>query len=203
MAPTAGTDDPEWLAQLAAAEQLEQQQAWAGLAQPVALVDAFAFLMRWGDHCSRLPLLLALADRMERREWLQLLGREWSSCDNIGPHRLQLRALLPPAGPVPELMESAEADAYLALPDRLTIYRGCGERNLLGASWSLERETAARFPLLHRYRQARPLLVTATVRKAHVLAVKLDRQEAEVITFRARRVAVEPLPITAGTDCRH
>jgi hypothetical protein len=47
-------------------------------------------------------------------------------------------------------MESAEADAYRALPDRLTIYRGCCERNLLGASWSLERETAARFPLLHR-----------------------------------------------------
>jgi hypothetical protein len=196
MAPTDSSDWPELLARLAEAAKLEQQQqAWAELAQPVALVDAFAFLMRWGNHYSRLPLLLALADRMERREWLQLLGRAWSSCDNIGPHRLQLRTLLPPAGPVPELMESAEADAYLALPDRLTIYRGCGERNLLGASWSLERETAARFPLLHRYRQARPLLVTATVRKAHVLAVKLDRQEAEIITFRARRVSIEPLPV--------
>ncbi len=97
-------------------------------------------------------------------------------------------------------MEPAEADAYKALPDRWTVFRGCGETNLLGASWSLERETAARFPLLNRYRQARPLLVTATVRKAHVLAVKLDRQEAEIITFRARRVAVEPLPITASSD---
>jgi hypothetical protein len=197
MAPTAGSDGPEWLAQLAAAEQ---RQAWAELAQPVALVDAFAFLMRWGDHYSRLPLLLALSDRMERHEWLQLLGSEWSSCDNIGPHRLRLRALLPPAGPVLELMEPAEADAYRALPDRLTVYRGCGAQNLLGACWSMERETAARFPLLHRYRQARPLLVTATVRKAHVLAVKLDRQEAEIITFRARRVSIEPLPVSDSTD---
>lgn len=167
---------------------------------PALSFDDAAALLGWCDSYSRLPQLLELAGRMERREWLQLLGREWSSCDNIGPHRLQLRALLPPAGPVPELMESAEADAYLALPDRLTIYRGCGERNLLGASWSLERETAARFPLIHRYRQARPLLVTATVRKAHVLAVKLDRQEAEIITFRARRVSIEPLPVTDSTD---
>ena len=167
---------------------------------PALSFDDAAALLGWCDSYSRLPRLLELAGRMERGEWLQLLGSMWSICDNIGPHRLQLRALLPPAGPVTELMESAEADAYLALPDRLTIYRGCGERNLLGVSWSLERETAARFPLLHRDRQARPLLVTATVRKAHVLAVKLDRSETEIITFRARRVAVEPLPVSDSTD---
>lgn len=45
---------------------------------------------------------------------------------------------------------------------------------------------------LHRYRQAEPLLVTATVPRDRVLAVKLDRNEAEVVTFDARRVAVEP-----------
>jgi hypothetical protein len=169
------------------------------MAEPtLSFDDAAALLLRGCDSYSRLPQLLELADRMERHEWLQLLGSVWSSCDNIGPHRLQLRALLAPAGPLLELMEPAEADAYWALPDRLTVYRGCGAQNLLGASWSLERETAARFPLLHRYRQAHPLLVTATVRKAHVLAVKLDREEAEIITFRARRLSIEPLPVTRG-----
>jgi hypothetical protein len=67
-APTDNSDGSALLARLAEAAKLEQQQAWAELAQPVALVDAFAFLMRWGDPYSRLPLLLALADRMERRE---------------------------------------------------------------------------------------------------------------------------------------
>jgi hypothetical protein len=171
----------------------------AAVAEPaLSFNDATALLLRWCDSYSRLPQLLEMADRMERHEWLLLLGRLWSSCDNIGSHRLELRALLPPAGPVLELMGPAEADAYWALPDRLTVYRGCGAQNLLGASWSLERETAARFPLLHRYRQAHPLLVTATVRKAHVLAMKLDREEAEIITFRARRLSIEPLPVTRG-----
>jgi hypothetical protein len=36
-----------------------------------------------------------------------------------------------------------------------------------------------------------PVLMTATVQKQDVLAIKLDRQEEEVITFKARRVAKE------------
>jgi hypothetical protein len=59
------------------------------------------------------------------------------------------------------------------------------------------REVAARFPTLNRYRQAEPLLVTATVRRDRVLAVKLGRGELELVTFHARRVAVEPLPTSS------
>ncbi len=44
-----------------------------------------------------------------------------------------------------------------------------------------------------RYRAERPLLVTASVLKRRVLAIKLDRDEAEIITFAARRTAVEML----------
>jgi len=51
--------------------------------------------------------MLDLADRMERREWLLLLRFERTGCDNIAPHRLRLRALLPPNSPVSELMEPA------------------------------------------------------------------------------------------------
>jgi len=57
---------PVALAQFAEADKLEQQQAWAGLAQPVALADASAHLLRWANSYSRLPLLLSLTDRMEQ-----------------------------------------------------------------------------------------------------------------------------------------
>jgi len=106
---------------------------------------------------------------------------------------LALRRLLPPSGPVLEMMDSAELVAYRSLPARLTVFRGCGEINMLGASWSLDRDVAARFPTLNRYRQTAPLLVTATVRRDRVLALKLDRDESEIITFHARRTAIEPL----------
>lgn len=63
-------------------------------------------------------------------------------------------------------------------------------------AWSLSREVAARFPLLNRYRQARPLLVTGTVPRHRILAVKLERNEAEIITFAACRVSVEALEVS-------
>ena len=105
--------------------------------------------------------LIALHDQMDRPDWVRLLGESWSVCDNIGRHRLALRRLLPPSGPVLEMMDSAEMVAYRSLPARLTVFRGCGEINMLGASWSLDRDVAARFTTLNRYRQTAPLLVTA------------------------------------------
>jgi hypothetical protein len=158
--------------------------------------EADAFVQRFTNSYSRMPVIVGLYGfnyHMDRSDWLRLLGEWWSCCDNIGAHRLALRRRLPAAGPVPELMTAEEMEAYNALPERLTIYRGCGPSNMLGASWSLERETAARFPFLNRYRQSKPLLVTATVKKSRILAIKLDRGEAELITFSARRVAVEEL----------
>lgn len=155
--------------------------------------DAADHLLQWSDSFSRMPKLIALHDQMGRADWLRLLGENWSSCDNIGRHRLALRRLLPPNGPVLEMMNAAELAAYQLLPARLTVFRGCGEANMLGSCWSLDREVAARFPTLNRYCQSAPLLVTAAVRRDHVLALKLDRDEAEVITFQARRTALDPL----------
>lgn len=189
---------PSGVSMKASPEQIERwlrlQAAPIGspLPERPSLEEADAYMLRC-DSYSRLPELLDLAPRMERGDWLRVLGNHWSGCDNIGPHRLRLRRLLPREGPVPELMTPEEAAAYADLPDRLTVYRGCGLVNIRGASWSLDRDTAARFPFLNRYRQDRPLLVTATVRKARILALKIDRDESEIITFHARRVEVEEL----------
>jgi hypothetical protein len=142
---------------------------------------------------SRRDEMLCLIRELRYADWLAVCGEFWTSCDNIGTARLLLRQLLPARGPVAPMMDTPECMAWDALPERLTVYRGCGPVNMLGASWSLSREVAARFPFLHRYRQDEALLVTATVRKDRVLAVKLGRNEAEVVTFDARRVAVEPV----------
>lgn len=149
-------------------------------------------------RCSygRLDELLCLFREMSYADWLAVCGEVWSCCDNIGAARLLLRQLVPACGPVAPMMDTPECMAWEALPERLTIYRGCGPSNMLGASWSLSRDIAAQFPFLNRYRQSEPLLVTAKVKKSHVLAIKLDREESEIITFSARRVAVEKLQET-------
>jgi hypothetical protein len=115
------------------------------------LEEAEEYLWQWHDSWTRLPALLKLADRMDRAQWLQVLGNCCDCCDNIGRCRPQLRRLMPEKGPVLELMSNDEAKAHSALPDRLTIYRGCGPGNIRGASWSLDRKIAARFPILNRY----------------------------------------------------
>jgi len=89
-------------------------------------------------------------------------------------------------------MDEREMQAYGRLPDPLICYRGCGFANIVGASWTLDRRVANAFPFKQRFRCSEPLLVTGTVRKHKVLAVKLDREEAEIISFSVRRLRVEP-----------
>jgi hypothetical protein len=76
----------------------------------------------------------------------------------------------------------------------VTVYRGAGKANRHGISWSLAESVARKFPTLLRYWQKVPMLYTAEVRKQDIIALKLDRDEQEVITFGARIVASRRLP---------
>jgi hypothetical protein len=142
---------------------------------------------------NRLKTALSLRSRMQPDEWLRLLGEMWSCCDNIGIYRLRLRSLVGTDGPIREMMNAAEHAAYFALPDTVTVFRGCGPNNMLGASWTTDRRVAERFPFQHRYRTSDPILVTGRVKKRNILAVKLDREEFEIITFSAKKISVELL----------
>jgi hypothetical protein len=47
---------------------------------------------------------------------------------------------------IPELMNDEERTAFEALPEQITIYWGCGPKNMFGFSRSLNRQIAAKFP---------------------------------------------------------
>jgi len=146
------------------------------------------------DSYSRLPTLLNMW--MNEADWLQLLGEEWSSCDNIGHHIDELfnspMWMSDHAGPAVKrvMMTTEEQAAYDALPEIVTVYRGCYAQNKWGFSWSLSKDTAERFPMLNRYKQhGQALLVTSQVKKEKIVAVKLDRNECEIITFRPKHIS--------------
>jgi len=83
-----------------------------------------------------------------------------------------------------EMMTLEELAAYDALPESFLIHRGCYVTNKWGLSWSQSREIAEEFPTLGRYRQpGQALLVTARVKKSEVIAIKLDRDENEIVTM--------------------
>lgn len=141
--------------------------------------------IRFCDSYARLSAILNLSD-MNRADWLRVLGENWTTCDNIAQSRDDLERRLGTVGPVVDMMTKEELTKLDALPAIVPIFRGCGEHNINGASWSLNKDTAASFPFLHRYRVEKPILISATVERARIVALKIDRGEQEVITFSAK-----------------
>jgi hypothetical protein len=161
------------------------------------------------DSYQRLPEILGFEGCMDESDWLTLLGENWNCCDNIGAYIDELREsrLFDGWRPIPEMMTVEERGFYARLADTFVVYRGCYARNKWGLSWSLSRGVAEKFPFFGRYRQSgQPIMVKAIAHKRDVLAVKLDRNEAEIITWRPKHIstshikdqsAVEPSPRNA------
>lgn len=148
-------------------------------------IDELDALLMREDSYSRLPVLLEMGPYIYRDVYLKLLGSWWSSCDNISEHAGEVWNDIRDFGIAdarPLMMDEAEQQAFAQLPDDVTVYRGCYANNKWGMSWSLNKEVAERFPFLNRYqRPSRPLLVKARIQKQDIVALKLDRNESEVI----------------------
>jgi len=150
--------------------------------------------LKFCDSYNRLPTLLEMAWRLNGTDWLKLLGREWTTCDNVG---IYIEKLWDTPfghcfgdGPILEMMDVEDLAAYEALPEVVTVYRGCYAANKWGLSWSLSRDVAAKFITLNKYRQqGQPLLVKALAKKKDIAAVKLDREEMEIITRGPKHVS--------------
>lgn len=148
-------------------------------------------ILVFNESYGRLGQILSLCPMMEKKVWLRVLGEWWSGSDNIGEYRKELKSVLGAIGPIREMMEDHEQAAYNTLPEVITVYRGCGPANRIGASWSLDRKVAEKFPFLDRYRVSQPGLITGTVKKKNVLALKLDRDEQEIISFSVKEIQVD------------
>jgi hypothetical protein len=122
--------------------------------------------------------VLDLRPRMDYSDWLTVLGEVWTYCDNVREHSAELRRLLGTAGPLLPMMNAEEMAAYDALPDQVTVYRGCSARYMKGASWTLDEGVAKKFTVLARFMVPDPVLVTASVRKQNILAILFIRPRA-------------------------
>jgi hypothetical protein len=146
--------------------------------------------LRFANSYTRLPILIDAYVRAHffrggRRFWFSCLGEEWDGCDNVGHYHNALFAILSEASALMRsaMMTQRERTRWRKLPKIITAYRGCGGHNRLGLSWTLNRTIAKRFPLMHRYRAKRPLLLTARIPKSCIVAVKLGREENELIVL--------------------
>jgi hypothetical protein len=150
--------------------------------------DVYRWLHTFYGTGQRLETLLIVASEMEIGDWLTVLGAAWPWFDHIASDSLDLFYMLEETqvdyeSPIIQMMTSEEQRAFDALPDEITIYRGCGPMNEFGFSWTLDRTVAEAFPFKARYTTEYPTLLTATIQKTRAAALKLGRGEQEIILF--------------------
>jgi hypothetical protein len=150
------------------------------------------------DSFNRMEAVLGNFDLMDRLAWFAQLGEYWTICDRIAPHRARLREILRGAtrAELDAMMTHEERQALDALPEHITVYRGCYAFNRAGLSWSTDRATAVRFVSLNRFHHPdhAPILRIGLARRSR-LALKLDRTEAEVIAHSVQKIVeqrIEP-----------
>lgn len=147
------------------------------------------------NSAERLDVVMEYFWSLPRLDWFALLGRQWTCCDNIACWRSELRRILVAASreELDAMMDAEEIEALAALPERITVYRGCYAINRAGLSWTTDRAVAERFPRLIRYRlPGQPILRMGAVRRARAV-LKLNRGEQEIIAHQVRIVAEEEL----------
>ena len=152
-------------------------------------------LLKRSDSHNRLRDLCEIHRQMHFDDWVKVLGSEWSGFDSIHHAEKFLKFAL--GTNTQRLMMSRwEWKVYASLPSRVTIYRGCDrDLNTQGICWSLDRGIAANFTSYNRHSARNPVLVTASVLRSRIVAIKLDRGEREVITFSAKAVSTEAVGV--------
>lgn len=169
--------------------------------EPSLLAQIESWFYRRHNSRNRLGALLSLWDDMtvcDEYALLRLLGSIWESCDLFYPYAEELEYFLGSLNwPALPMMTPEETACYSALPEEITIYRGCSKRFRKGFSWSMDPAVAGKFPFLSRHAVADPVLVTARVRKGDIIAVKLGRGEQEIVTLDAR--ITKTVALKAGT----
>jgi hypothetical protein len=88
-------------------------------------------------------------------------------------HKPSLHKYLPP-----EVREATDA-----LPETLTVYRGCARAHIEGLAWTTDPATAEFFAVKNRWAGVAPdrVIATATIQKAGVFYATDQRNEAEII----------------------
>lgn len=158
---------------------------WRGqMAQNIQNAESSNQLFYMVTKPYRLAFLKYAARYLSERDAASALNFVWTTSEapNSDPNlsRRELLALFRSVSPA-LLMAKEELQVYEELPNPVTIYRGVTPYNakmVKGLSWTLDRDTAEWFA--HRYGSCGQAY-QAQIEKAHIHAVFLGRNEAEVI----------------------
>lgn len=143
-------------------------------------------LLRHFDKPERLPAFDKVKHRIRsKRQYWIIFSDIWSGSESLYQNHDVIDDVLTDEALEQHdhlhMMNKDERKAFDALPDMLTIYRGCWEGNIYGHSWTLNGEVALRFATRHAP-DGQPLVLGGKVPKAKVFALLTERNEDEVVT---------------------
>lgn len=112
----------------------------------------------------------------------KLVADIWTDTENQWQNHQEWKDLMGSDRPSRNyLMDEKEFNTLLALPDVVTIYRGCQKGiNEHGLSWTLDKSIAQWFST-RLDRDGEPIVLERTVPKSDIIAVFTGRGESEVI----------------------
>jgi len=129
--------------------------------------------------------LANIAHELADREYWELLGQVYMESENIFQQKGRIAKLLASQRRHRHcIMSKSEQRVLRAMPEKLTIYRGCknSTNSKQGWSWTLDRGKATLFANRISFsNHRRPLVLTATADKKNVIAYFNGRKEKEIL----------------------
>jgi hypothetical protein len=138
----------------------------------------------------RLEALWAVRNEMTDREFWTAVGQVWTDSENVWQYRQHWHLIF--LSPRPEreyMMPEEDRAAFAAMPEQLTIYRGCNRLNKHGFSWTLNRQVAEMFTRRNIInaetgKRVKTRVIERVIHKSEAIAYLNDRKEEEIVTLK-------------------
>jgi hypothetical protein len=149
-----------------------------------------SFLLTWEAHWTRAEDHMILA-HLASHVWTE--GKAHSALAEFCDHDIQPEDVLALMGHhrcSAVIMDADDLEAYSALPDRFTVWRGGCLMPIelaMGHSWTTDRKVAEKFAERARVFGGEPAVSWRRVRKSDLIAYYAGRDEAEAVLWPSRR----------------
>lgn len=141
--------------------------------------DSFVFIH---ERPFRLDAFIKIKHLLPDIKYWELASSIWTDSENINFNRSIWKNVLKSKRSGKEYFMEIEDRNYLEnLPQTITVFRGCNEKNKNGLSWTTDREVAEKFAERFSTMSQGSTVLSKTINKKKIFAYLSSRSESEII----------------------